>query len=97
MVVGTGAKILGNILIGHHAKIGAGSVVVRSAPDYSTVVGVPGHIVRARNEEGDLEHGRLPDPEGQAIDELKRRVSELEEHLRMLMADRMEQEVGRKA
>ena len=41
VVVGTGAKVLGNILIGHHVKIGAGSVVVRPAPDYSTVVGVP--------------------------------------------------------
>jgi serine O-acetyltransferase len=96
VVVGTGAKILGNILIGHHVKIGAGSVVVRPAPDYSTVVGVPGHIVRARNEGGDLEHGKLPDPEGQAIEELKRRVSDLEEHLRALLAERMEQEVGRK-
>src|SRR5213075_3018903 len=50
VVVGTGAKVLGNILIGNHVKIGAGSVVVRPAPDYSTVVGVPGHVVRARNE-----------------------------------------------
>jgi serine O-acetyltransferase len=97
VVVGTGAKVLGNILIGDHAKIGAGSVVVRSAPDYSTVVGVPGHIVRARNESGDLEHGKLPDPAGQAIDDLKRRVNELEQQLRALLADRMEHEVGRKA
>ena len=58
VVVGTGAKVLGNILIGKHVKIGAGSVVVRPAPDYSTVVGVPGHIVRSRNESGDLEHGK---------------------------------------
>jgi serine O-acetyltransferase len=97
VVVGTGAKVLGNILIGDHAKIGAGSVVVRPAPDYSTVVGVPGHIVRSRNESGDLEHGKMPDPEGQAIDDLKRRVNELEEQLRTLLADRMEHEVGRKA
>jgi serine O-acetyltransferase len=97
VVVGTGAKVLGNIVIGHHVKIGAGSVVVRPAPDYSTVIGVPGHIVRTRNEAGDLEHGRLPDPEGQAIDDLKRRVNELEQQLRSLLAERMEQEVGRKA
>ncbi len=97
VVVGTGAKVLGNILIGDHVKIGAGSVVVRPAPAYSTVIGVPGHIVRARNEGGDLEHGRLPDPEGQAIDDLKRRVNELEGQLRTLLADRMEHEVGRKA
>src|ERR1700674_697895 len=40
VVVGSGAKVLGNILIGKHVKIGAGSVVVRPAPDYSTVIGV---------------------------------------------------------
>src|SRR3979411_855400 len=87
VVGGTGAKVLGNILIGHHVKIGAGSVVVRPAPDYSTVVGVPGHIVRARNESGDLEHGKLPDPEGQAIEDLAQRVLELEAQLHALMSE----------
>jgi serine O-acetyltransferase len=93
VVVGTGAKVLGNILIGSHVKIGAGSVVVRPAPDYSTVVGVPGHVVRTRTESGDLEHGKLPDPEGQAIEDLARRVQELESQLRALLA---EHEVSRK-
>jgi len=93
VVVGTGAKVLGNILIGNHVKIGAGSVVVRPAPDYSTVVGVPGHVVRTRTESGDLEHGKLPDPEGQAIEDLARRVQELESQLRALLA---EHEVSRK-
>src|SRR5216684_3436672 len=97
VVVGTGAKVLGNILIGNHVKIGAGSVVVKPAPDYSTVVGVPGHVVRTRTESGDLEHGKLPDPEGQAIEDLARRVQELESQLRALMADRLEHEVSHKA
>jgi serine O-acetyltransferase len=97
VVVGTGAKVLGNIVIGRHVKIGAGSVVVRPAPDYSTVVGVPGHIVRARNENGDLEHGKLPDPEGQAIEDLARRVQELEAQLHALLSERLEHEVSRKA
>jgi serine O-acetyltransferase len=97
VVVGTGAKVLGNILIGHHVKIGAGSVVVRPAPDYSTVVGVPGHIVRAGNESGDLEHGKLPDPEGQAIEDLARRVQELEAQLHALLSERLEHEISRKA
>jgi len=82
VVVGTGAKILGNIRIGDNVKIGAGSVVVHSVPDNSTVVGVPGRVVRVRPEGGPLEHGHLPDPEGQAIDDLARRVAELEELLR---------------
>jgi serine O-acetyltransferase len=97
VVVGTGAKVLGNILIGKHVKIGAGSVVVRPAPDYSTVIGVPGHVVRSRNENGDLEHGKLPDPEGQAIEDLARRVQELEAQLHALLSERLEHEVSRKA
>ena len=80
VVVGTGAKVLGNINIGNDVKIGAGSVVVKPVPDHSTVVGIPGRIVRARNERSDeLEHGKLPDPEQQAMDELTRRVEELEQ------------------
>src|ERR1700730_337213 len=63
VVIGTGAKILGNIRIGNHTKVGAGSVVIRSVPDYSTVVGVPARVVRSRGEAADiLEHGNLPDP-----------------------------------
>ena len=77
VVVGTGAVILGNIRIGDYSKIGAGSVVVRPVPDDSTVVGVPGRIVRGADEDP-LAHGHLPDPEGQAIDELAKRVAELE-------------------
>jgi serine O-acetyltransferase len=87
VVVGTGAKVLGNIRIGDNVKVGAGSVVVHPVPDNSTVVGIPGRVVRVRPEEGTLEHGRLPDPEGQAIDDLARRVAELEEVLRKMIAD----------
>ncbi len=86
VVIGTGAKVLGNIIIGDHVKIGAGSVVVHPAPPHSTVVGVPGRIVRSRGVavEDQLEHGRLPDPEGQAIEELAQRVEQLERLLREL-------------
>src|SRR6201984_401462 len=45
VVVGTGAKVLGNITVGDNCRVGAGSVVLRSIPDNSTIVGVPGHIV----------------------------------------------------
>jgi serine O-acetyltransferase len=85
VVVGTGAKVLGNIAIGDHVRIGAGSVVLKNVPDHSTVVGIPGRVVRTRREEVDeepLEHGKLPDPQGQAIDELTQRVQQLEEQLR---------------
>ena len=87
VVVGTGAKVLGSIKIGDHVRIGAGSVVVHPVPDYSTVVGVPGHVVRTRTSEGVLEHGQLPDPEGQALEELTHRVAELEGMLRQVIAE----------
>jgi serine O-acetyltransferase len=96
VVVGTGAKVLGNINIGDNVKIGAGSVVVHHVPDNSTVVGVPGRVVRVRPE-GHLEHGRLPDPEGQAIDDLARRVKELEELVRQLADQSVGVQSARKA
>jgi serine O-acetyltransferase len=92
VVIGTGAKILGNITIGDHTKIGAGSVVIRSVPDHSTVVGVPGRVVRTRVDTGDgdyLEHGTLPDPEGQLIDDLTKRIEHLEAQLKLLAEDRL--------
>lgn len=86
VVVGTGAKVLGNIVIGDNARIGAGSVVIHPVPPDSTVVGIPGKIVRTRTDGADnLEHGKLPDPEGQAIADLTRRVGELEEQLRAVL------------
>lgn len=95
VVVGTGAKVLGGIHIGDNVKIGAGSVVVYSVPDNSTVVGIPGRVVRSRNENGVLEHGKLPDPEGQAIEDLRRRVAELEEQLHAL-AESLQLETARR-
>src|SRR5689334_1950225 len=96
VVIGTGAKVLGNIRIGSHVKVGAGSVVVYPVPDHSTVVGIPGRVVRSRTENDVLEHGKLPDPEGQAMEDLAKRVEELEGHLRMLLAERLELESPRK-
>ncbi len=92
VVIGAGAKVLGNIRIGNHVKIGAGSVVIHSVPDHSTVVGVPGRVVRTRGElvENEiLEHGRLPDPQGQAIEELTRRLEQLEQQVHALLEERV--------
>ena len=96
VVVGAGAKVLGSIRIGNNVKIGAGSVVVHNVPDHSTVVGIPGRVVRTRVEVGVLEHGTLPDPEAVEMEVLQRRVSELEEQLRMVLAERFEPETSRK-
>jgi serine O-acetyltransferase len=89
VVVGTGAKVLGSIRIGSQVKIGAGSVVVRSVPDNSTVVGIPGRVVRTKEQTGDLEHGKLPDPEGRAMEDLSRRVRELEALMARMTAERL--------
>ncbi len=94
VVIGSGAKVLGNITIGDYVKIGAGSVVIRSVPDHSTVVGVPGRVVRQRGEkfletdEEVLEHGKLPDPVMQAFEEVNKRIAELEAEVRALRETR---------
>jgi serine O-acetyltransferase len=91
VVIGTGAKVLGNIRIGDHVKIGAGSVVIQPVPDHSTVVGVPGRVARRYAEPvGDeLEHGKLPDIEAQVIEALTRRVEQLEEQVRSLAEEKL--------
>ena len=90
VVIGAGAKVLGNIHVGDHVKIGAGSVVVKPVPDNSTVVGIPGRVVRMRSESSEqLEHGQLPDPEGQALDDLRARVDELERTLREIAEEKL--------
>ena len=93
VVIGTGAKVLGNIQIGDNVKIGAGSVVVHSVRDNSTVVGVPGRVVRTRGEPVELlEHGKLPDPEGQALEEMARRIQQIEAQLQALLEERAARE-----
>ena len=82
VVVGSGAKVLGNITLGHHSRVGSGSVVVKSAPPRSTIVGIPGRALTEGEEEGrrpghELEHGRIPDPTARAITALHAQVREL--------------------
>lgn len=95
VVVGTGAKVLGNIRIGNHVKIGAGSVVVHSVPEHCTVVGIPGRVVRSPGVEVNnvLEHGKLPDPQQKAIDRMNRRIAELETKMRILADEKRVQAV----
>jgi serine O-acetyltransferase len=85
VVVGAGAKILGNITIGANSRIGANAVVVKSAPPDAVVVGVPGQVVvRSRprlTHEPDLNHTMLPDTIGESIAALMERVESLEDRL----------------
>ena len=85
VVIGTGAVALGAITIGDEARIGSGSVVVKSVPPGATVVGIPGRIVEDRhNPLTDLEHGKLPDPVVEAIRLVLRKQDKLEERLKRL-------------
>ena len=84
VVIGAGAKILGNIKIGDGVRIGAGSVVVRNVPPNCTVVGVPGRIVRRhekRPKETILDHGNLPDPVVEMLRQLENQINRLNKHL----------------
>ena len=87
VVVGAGAKILGNITIGQNARVGANSVVIADVPDGMTVVGIPGRVVvplgnRRITEHGiDLDHHLIPDPVGKAIACLLQRIDVLEHRL----------------
>ncbi|MBA7632559.1 Serine acetyltransferase [subsurface metagenome] len=79
VVVGVGAQLIGAITVGDNTKVGAGSVVVTSVPANATVVGVPGRVVAIRNPDTDTIE-RLPDPVGEKLENLERRVAELEQH-----------------
>ncbi len=89
VMVGAGAKILGPIVIGANARVGANSVVVKDVPNGQTVVGIPGKVVQVReagtlNPYGiDLNHHLIPDPVGKAISCLMERMAELEEQLNL--------------
>jgi serine O-acetyltransferase len=85
IVVGTGAKILGNITVGDNVNIGANAVVIRDVPPNSTVVGVPGRISRqeGRRFPGiNLDHTNLPDPLTQALDRLQSEIDHIEHEIK---------------
>jgi serine O-acetyltransferase len=89
VVVGTGAAVLGNITLGDNVRVGAGSVVVHSVPEGSTVVGIPGRIIKARAAAiGMLEHDRvaaMAETENGDIEQLNDRIRELEALIRLLL------------
>jgi len=85
VVIGAGAIILGAIHIGDNSRVGAGSVVTKSVPPDTTVVGNPSWTIRREGRRLEpLEHGALPDPVHKAIDELNQRIKVLEDKVRKL-------------
>lgn len=85
VVVGAGAKILGNITVGDEAQIGANAVVIRDVPPQSTVVGVPGRVVKTKGRRFpgiNLDHTNLPDPMAQSLEKLQHEIDAIEQHMK---------------
>lgn len=101
VMVSAGAKVLGSFKIGDNSKIGAGSVVLEEVPPNSTVVGVPGRVVKRNNEhlpQEDLEQNNLPDPvleELSALElsgnKLEQRIEELEYQVMLMEQNLLEE------
>jgi serine O-acetyltransferase len=91
VTVGSGAKLLGPIEVGHGAKVGANTVVIEDVPPNSTVVGNPGHTVRVegrKTPEGpDADWIHLPDPIADAMKELSERIATLEQRVAELSGE----------
>jgi len=84
VVVGSGAKVLGNISIGDDCRVGANSVVLVNVPSHSTLVGIPGRVVRRFGDANDaLAHQNLPDPIMESIAYLNARINWLEKQLKI--------------
>lgn len=77
-VIGSGAKVLGNITIGQSSKIGANSVVINDVPDYSTAVGIPAKVIKRYDHLGKFIHSDLPDIDKEAFKYLNEKISLLE-------------------
>ncbi len=85
VIIGAGAKVMGNITVGEFSKIGTGAVVLKDVPPESTCVGVPGRIVKSkRTSLVDLDHNKLPDPVADAINTLTKHLKENDEHIKIL-------------
>jgi len=87
VVIGAGAKILGPVKIGNNCKIGSNSVVIKDVPPNSTVVGIPGKVVRRdgiKPTRVDLEHGKLPDPVMESLKQMLDIIHDLELEVKSL-------------
>jgi serine O-acetyltransferase len=85
VVIGSGARVLGNITVGENSRIGAGSVVLRDVPDHSTVVGVPGHIVFRNGQRVVItDPKQINDPLSEALSAVANEVKKLKQEVQEL-------------
>lgn len=93
VVIGGGAKVLGNITVGRNCRIGAGSVVLRNVPENSTVVGVPGHIIFRNGERVVItDPKQINDPLSEALAAVATEVNKLRERVQQLEGSRVASE-----
>lgn len=81
VVIGAGAKILGNITIGENSKVGANSVVVKNVPADSTAVGIPARVLKRGYDKNPLSHNKIPDVNKEIFEYLLKRINVLENAL----------------
>jgi serine O-acetyltransferase len=93
VVIGSGAKILGNITIGENTKIGANSVVVKSVPANCTAVGIPAKVVK-RRDDSQHSHDKLPDFDKEMFEYLLKKVALLEHACGKCDLELLEKEKG---
>jgi len=90
VVIGGGAKVLGNITVGQNCRIGAGSVVLRNVPENSTVVGVPGHIIFRNGERVVItDPKQINDPLSEALAAVATEVNRLRDRVQKLEGEEM--------
>ena len=85
VVVGAGAKVLGNITLGDHVSVGANAVVLNDVPANSTVVGVPGRVARREGKKvsgANIDYCHLPDPLAQAMERIQNEIKTIEHELK---------------
>lgn len=93
VVIGSGAKILGSFTVGDQSNIGANSVVLKEVPPGSTVVGIPGKIVRQGGKRLDRLSHQLPDPVVDTMRELEQQIERLQEEIKRLKEQRPSERV----
>jgi serine O-acetyltransferase len=98
VIIGAGAKILGNIIIEDYCKVGAGAIVLQNIPSHSTVVGNPARIVKSKSIENilDFDLGNLPDPLREDYERLDQLIKKVVNNVKCLQKDDNDNTINKK-